>query len=519
MSNSFKYTSLTWLPTIFRIESFMLWGLKWVLTMSELTGLNARPPLKEKPQWFTLFPADIKPRMLLFFFSIPLQLIASGLSGVGYSTGNGVFWLTGTIVWGAWFWLIFLIVIPQTDISVRRHYGGLKRAAKVIFTVMVLGGIGELCVLVFFAPGYLKSGANNDFSKSLEQMRHSFGYYDATALDQQAAENLLDGKNPYAAPNIVEAFIEYGGSYDHITPLQTGRLKDVFPYPTQEQLKQIWDSAVKNPSAIPPEIESHVSYPSGSFLLLAPFIAAGIQDIRWIYMIFVLAGLVYAVWQVPGNRRLLFAGLVLISLELWNSLAIGETGSLIFPFLLIAWISLGKNNWLSAITMGIAVATKQTAWFFLPFYLILIWRTSGVKTAAMTTGIIAAVFVAFNAYFMAIDPALWLKSLTSPMDASMFPMGVGIISVVTSGLVEIRSSLPFAIMELAVFTGSIIWYWRNCRRYPDAGIVLAVLPFFFAWRSIWTYFYYVTIIILARMLISKSESELQTSAIQEQLSD
>jgi uncharacterized membrane protein len=137
----------------------------------------------------------------------------------------------------------------------------------------------------------------------------------------------------------------------------------------------------------------------------------------------------------------------------------------------------------------------------------------------MSTGIIAAVFAAFNAYFITIDPALWLKSLTTPMNASMFPMGVGIVSVVTSGLVEIRSALPFAIMELAVFIGGIIWYWRNCRRYPDAGIVLAVLPFFFAWRSIWTYFYYITIIILARMLTSKSESDPQASAVQEQLPD
>ncbi|MFA5308337.1 MAG: glycosyltransferase 87 family protein [Dehalococcoidales bacterium] len=469
---------------------------------------NSLTPSNNAKKGFTFFPPDVTPRVTLFPFAIAIQLIACAISGVGFAANKAAFWLGGMVLWLLWFWVMFLIVTPETDMGVRRHYGGLRRGAMIILVIVLATGVGELFVLGLFAPGYTKSGASNDFSKSLEQMQHGFQYNDGTALSQQAAENLLDGQNPYAAANIVTAFIKYNGSYDRITPLQKGRLADVFPYPTPQQLKDVWNAALQHPSAPPPEIESHVCYPSGSFLLLTPFLSIGIKDIRWIYFIYIVAGLVYVAWRVPAGRRLFFIGIVLISLELWNSMSIGETGSLIFPFLLIAWITLGENDWLSAIFMGVAVATKQTAWFFLPFYLILIWRTSGARYAAAATGIIAAIFLAANGYFIVRDPALWLKSLTAPMAQPMFPIGVGLISFVTGGVLNVRSALPFTIMEVTAFAGAIVWYWKYCRRYPDTALVLAVLPFFFAWRSLWTYFFYITIIILARMLTRKSGAEL-----------
>jgi hypothetical protein len=87
------------------------------------------------------------------------------------------------------------------------------------------------------------------------------------------------------------------------------------------------------------------------------------------------------------------------------------------------------------------------------------------------------------------------------MTSQLFPLGVGIITPVASGLLDIRSSLPFSIIEILVFAGGILWYFFKCKKYHEAGPVLAVLPLFFAWRSLWTYFFYVTIIIFAMMLV------------------
>ena len=36
---------------------------------------------------------------------------------------------------------------------------------------------------------------------------------------------------------------------------------------------------------------------------------------------------------------------------------------------------------------------------------------------------------------------------------------------------------------------SLVWYWRICKKFPEAAMLLAVLPLFFAWRSLPSYFY------------------------------
>ncbi len=246
-------------------------------------------------------------------------------------------------------------------------------------------------------------------------------------------------------------------------------------------------------------------YPAGLFLLPAPFIAAGVKDIRIVFIIFVVAGLAYATWKIPPKKRLLFIVFAAISLELWNSLAEGETGSIVFPLLLVAWVSLDRNRLLSVVTMGLAVATKQTAWFFLPFYLILLGQKSGIRSFFLAISMIVGIFLLINAYFIIMGIKLWLSSVLAPMTSPMFPNGVGIISLVISGFINIRSSLPFTILESIVFIGGVFWYIHNAKSYSFAGPILAVLPLFFAWRSLLNYFFYVQLIVIACMLAKNED--------------
>jgi len=58
------------------------------------------------------------------------------------------------------------------------------------------------------------------------------------------------------------------------------------------------------------------------------------------------------------------------------------------------------------------VTTKQTAWFFLPFYLILLFKTYGIKKLLAGMSVIAAIFVATNLPFALGNLRLWL--LQSP---------------------------------------------------------------------------------------------------------
>jgi hypothetical protein len=448
--------------------------------------------------------AQSTPRIRLFFIAIFLKIAASALSGVGFVLVSSAYSVSGTFVWLVFFALVLLIALPGTDIHLKDRWRWLRPTANVIaisFCVIGLALIG-----IAFTIGFKSLGTENreaDISRLMTSLGSVFAYNDATALSQQAAVNLLDGEDPYAASNVVTAMIDYHGESDKLTPLRLGRFADIFPYPTAAQLDQLWQEAKQDPSHVPPELETKFNYPAGFFLLPAPFIWIGVDDLRLIFLILVIPALVYVTFKVPGRYRWYFVAALIASLELWSSLAAGETGFLYFPFLLLAWVLYRRNLWVSAVCMGIAVATKQVTWFLLPFYFIVIFRTMDVRKTLGAIGIVGGIFIAANAFFIASGPSLWLSSVLAPMRDKMFPIGVGTISLVTGGIVNVTSPLPFGIIELVVFLAAIIWYWFNCRRYPDTAPVLSVLPLFFAWRSLWGYFFYVDIITLAAILISE----------------
>ena len=133
--------------------------------------------------------------------------------------------------------------------------------------------------------------------------------------------------------------------------------------------------------------------------------------------------------------------------------------------------------------------------------------------------IIIGVFLAANGAFIAQDPGLWLSSVWAPITHDMFPLGVGIISLVSGGVVDIQSPLLFNILEIAIAVTAVIWYFFKCRRYPETGLILAVLPLFFAWRSLWGYFFYIDIIILASIMLGEygAKADRETGEVAEAL--
>ena len=445
------------------------------------------------------------PRTLLFFYAVLILLLSTVIFSFGFVLNIPALLITATLTLLIWFIVIFVSLLPRTDVILQNRMPMLKRGASIIFSALfVIGVLVAVTVGIIIPHAIQNKNTSRDLRQLLTGVQRDYGYNDGTILSKQAVENLLHGKNPYAHANIIEALMDYNGTYDRVTPLRVGSFYDVFPYPTEAQLQQLWNKAIQTPSQVPPEIESRVCYPAGSFLLAAPLVFLGISDIRIVYAIFFLAGLVYAVWIIPKTKRLLFIGVAFISLELWNSIfSGGEMGNLYFPFLLIAWLALNRNLWVSVICMGIAITTKQTAWFFLPFYLILLFKTHGTKKLLAGTSVIAAIFVVTNLPFALGDLRLWFASITSPMTDLMFPNGMGLITLVASGVVKLRSSLPFTALEAIAFIAAIVWYFKYCRRYPQTGLILAVFPLFFAWRSIFPYFFYVDLIALAYIMVNE----------------
>jgi len=429
---------------------------------------------------------------MLFIPAVLLKLTSAGISGAAYVLDSGPLYIAGMVLWCMWIALLFVIAMPQSDKWLRGTSKWLKPVSLGLAWILIIVGVVE-----FAAPAVIKGGDDGVFARLMQEQSHNLRYNDGTALVHQAADNLFDGENPYASANIVTATLRFGNPFEYLTPVRTGRFADSFPYPSDALLKQVWDDALQNPAQAPPEIESHLNYPAACFLLPAPLLAAGVGDLRWIYLGAVVLAMAAAVVLSPAGTRLWVLAGSLASLEIWQSVAAGETGSLAFPFLLLGWLLWKRNLWFSALCVGIACATKQTAWFFLPFYLILVCRSVGWKQACRAVALVGGVFLAFNIAFIAQSPGLWLESILSPLRGDFFPLGVGPVTLSMAGYIDVRTPVPFTIAEIAVGAGAIVWYWRNARRYPLTGVVLAVIPLFFAWRSAWWYFFYFDVILLA----------------------
>jgi uncharacterized membrane protein len=454
-----------------------------------------------------LLSISLTPRISLVFISIFLKMLGTVSSVIALAFRIPSLAIVTTTDCLFWFLLLFVAAVPATDKFLDRNTKWLGNLAKISVSTLVITGILEILLTVSIGLGVF-----NESSAGLQNLLVSFNqigsYSDATALESQATDNFLNGKNPYREANIIAAGIEFNVPYIKVTPLRTGCFETDFPYPDLNDIKTVYIDAQATPEVIPPEFALKYDYPAASFILPAPFIALGIRNLNIVFLLFLLPALGYVIWQAKTNSlRICFIIALFASLWLWSDVVSAATSLLVFPLLLMAWLLRRKNIWLSVMFMGTAIATKQIAWFLFPFYLILVLREKGFAKAASVAVAAVGIFLAFNLAYIVQDPGLWLNSTIQPATNNLFPSNVGIIALNYIGTINIRSSLPFTIVEAAVFLGALIWYFFNARRYPETALVLAVLPFFFAWRGSWGYLNYFDLIVLAAILLFKQQEQ------------
>jgi uncharacterized membrane protein len=238
-----------------------------------------------------------------------------------------------------------------------------------------------------------------------------------------------------------------------------------------------------------PEFEAKVSYPALSFLTLVPFIWLGCYNVLPFYLCCYLA-LVALGWSAARKElRPWIVVFALANISMWSSVVGGNLDVLTILFVVMAWLW-RRHRWRSALALGLALACKQPAWFYLLFYALLLIRTSSWGEAARRILIAVGVMLIFNLPFMLWNPQAWFAGVMAPIADPMFPMGVGLVGLVGSPFMH--TYLPgtvYAVLEYAIFyPACLLWYWNLCRSHPEAAMLLAVLPLFFAWRSLPSYF-------------------------------
>jgi hypothetical protein len=307
---------------------------------------------------------------------------------------------------------------------------------------------------------------------------------DSIAIDDCAAQLLLARRDPYAALDIFDCYDRLGIGADRTTPLRRGLFSDVAIYPSDDQLDQAWAARRSGGGSV--EFVSRPSYPALSFALILPFVALG-WDTNRLYLLCLVAAMALVVMRTAPPLRP-FMLTALLGAACLTAFTVGGSADLLYAMPLVAAWLWRERRW-SALAYGVSAATKQIAWFFAPFYFIAVVATHGWREAARRAGLAALVFAVANAPFIVWDPAAWLAGVLTPVTEPMFARGAGLVLLGTNGGLPLLPQTAYLVLEAGVGAACLVAAWRARHSSPELGVVLALVPLFFGWRSLFSYFF------------------------------
>jgi hypothetical protein len=284
------------------------------------------------------------------------------------------------------------------------------------------------------------------------------GYHvDAVTVPHVAAQQLLAGHDPYVTFDLPAALAQFGIDPQLVTHYEDG-------------------TAVRS-----------LNYPAMNFLLVTPFIALGATDIRWIYLaeILILVLILLRKVRIPW-RPLVSAGVVGNTVIVRQNILAGVDPTW-WALLTIGWIFV-ESRWLSPIAVGLAVASRQPAWFAAPFYLVAIWKRSGRAEALRRAAVIGVAALIPNLPFMIDNLDAFVDGVGAPMLGALAPYGVGFVRLGLDGPFPLLPRAVYGALAAVSCVALLAVLWRFWRSVPIGAVIFPFVPLYLAWRSLQNYF-------------------------------
>lgn len=354
-------------------------------------------------------------------------------------------------------------------------------------TWFVRGIWGFVCVMALVGFGWLAGMPR--------QHSHDWTPYhnDAIALNECAARLVLQGRDPYTDLDVFACYSRLGIGPDRTTPLRSGDFANVAIYPSDDLMDRVWDERAAG-IGTNDEFVWRPSYPALSFLLLVPAVALGL-DTNYVYVACLLVAMALVVARAPRTLRPFFLTALFGAASL-AAFTVGGSSDLLYALpLVVAWMYRDRK-W-AAVPLGMALATKQIAWFFAPFWFIAAVTEKGWRAAARDLAIAAGIFAVTNLPFIVHDAQAWMLGILTPAIEPMFARGAGLIFLFTNGGLPLAPALVYTALEGIAGIICLVIAWRTRRTSPELGAVLALVPLFFASRSLFSYFFLLPLFALA----------------------
>ncbi len=293
-----------------------------------------------------------------------------------------------------------------------------------------------------------------------------------------AADQLAAGHNPYASYDTLNVEHAYGCTQPAATVLRRGRFADAAGMPTDAAVRQAVKDSQQDPTRT--EIERNLNYPGGTVLLGL----AGPTAFPWLMALLLAAAIAATVRRATADRRVVAVALA-SQAALLSLIPDGHTDAAVVALLLLAWAS--PTTLLGGLALGLACGTKQTAWFLAPALLATAYARDGRRGLLTTAAAAAAGFAALNLPFIAIGPGAWLHGVMGPLVDGLFPLGAGLVGLITSGVLRIAAAPLFTALMLAGVAASVVAALRWDRSRPGIGVLVGGLALFLGPRSLLEY--------------------------------
>lgn len=291
-------------------------------------------------------------------------------------------------------------------------------------------------------------------------------HVDSVVVVHRAAEIVIAGHNPYHDLDVAEALRGFGLDPALATHFQDG--SDLTTY----------------------------NYPALSFLVPAPFVALGLRDIRFLYLveIVVMSLLLIREVRVPW-RPLVTAAIVGNGIIVRQNVLAGVDP--LWAILTVLAFLFVVRRWSSPILIGLACAARQPAWFFVPFYLVAVWKRDGRREALRRAAIAAAAGAIPNLPFFVMSPDAFLGGVLLPAIGPLEPYGVGLIRFAMDGEIPLFARDVYGVLSITALAAFLVVLWRWWRKLPNGTLVFPSVILWFAWRSLQNYFSFAGIFAMA----------------------
>lgn len=337
---------------------------------------------------------------------------------------------------------------------------------------------------------------------------------DAAAATDCATQMVLHGENPYRNLHMLTCLDDHGLHFSQTTPKTAGAFFRPKRFVTfwapdtatvnwvmytvyrQDLEKERADRHYPYRYAAP-EFEERFNYPGGAILFGVLGWLVGMRDLVALYLTCAVAASLWIYRRANPRIRTAIGVLLLADLPLLIDSTNGVT-DVLYALILIFYWHFRERALIAGMLLGLAMATRQQAWFFAPFLLYLGWRTAGWADLRRRLAPAALVFLACNAPFLLQSPSDWLAGVLGPMRDPLFAQGIGVVSIAIAVFKQHPGSpLLYGALEVLAFVLVFRYFMRRCLTAPGLALLLPLLPIALAWRSLHTYFVVLPLLAIA----------------------